>query len=257
MKSFIFALLLLFCSDCFAQLSIDVRKAEAISGLKSPRVIGDLVFYSADSKPVATEYAVFAVEHPEGVTFWVDVERLINFQGIDLVAGDHPSTFDAATNRYYFSGKGKYRITLSAIVENQRLKESKEILLGGVEPAPPIDPDVPDVPIVVPDGYKGITKATYELASKLDAATAAKIAANYAVVINEAKSNSAKYQDGFAMLTTLSGLNKNLNYDAKWSTQFFVPLGNLLNKTAGQDGITTAEGIKVFEAIRDGLQLVK
>lgn len=140
---------------------------------------------------------------------------------------------------------------------------SVEVTLGGSPTPDPIDPDDPDDPVIpdeVEEGYKGLTRLTYNAAITVDKAHKAKaqaLAGAYATVAQRFTQSPPVYvtiEDGFA---DLRGLIATILSSENEFTAWMPVSTKIKNKLDTLWPFDRAEANKLLVAIRNGLEFVK
>lgn len=155
--------LLLSCGECFAQIEISYTTAKILTGIASPRLIGDRVIVSDDSKPQVTTVAIVKVASSEKVR--VKARKSL-FEAVELVP--------ISDTEYLLVGQGKYLVEAVSASWDR----SFAIMIGNeVDPPKPPDDDkskpkdstvIEEVRKVLPAQAKGFEEAFNEAASKVE-----------------------------------------------------------------------------------------
>jgi hypothetical protein len=140
-------------SCAIAQIStIDatVEKAKAITGIASPRVVGDVILVDEDAKPVVSSVAILRVS-TKAKFVKIKARRSLFDLGVVTKIGE---------NEWMLVGSGRYAVEITTFDPLVGIDETVvEVVLGDPEPEPEPPAPEPDVPTpgpVPPDAFNNI-----------------------------------------------------------------------------------------------------
>lgn len=155
--------LLFFCGECLGQIDISYTTAKVLSGVSSPRLVGDRVIVAEESKPQAVLAAIVKVVSSEKVR--VKARKSL-FETVELVP--------ISETEYLLVGQGRFLVeAVSASFDR-----SFVILIGSEVNPPDVDnndePKPNDLTVidvvqkVLPAQAKGFEEAFNEAAAKVE-----------------------------------------------------------------------------------------
>ena len=130
-------LLTLIACTAIGETSVKVMKMKAVTGLKSPSVVGETVLIGEDSTPIISEVALIDVVSSAKFLKVKARKSLFEFGQVDKVG----------ENRWLLSSPGKFVIEVSAFDPATGFEDAHaEVDLSGEAPKPPTPPTPPDPP---------------------------------------------------------------------------------------------------------------
>jgi hypothetical protein len=172
------------CSSAFGQIDLTADVAKAVTGLESPRIVGDVILVGGESKPIIEPVAIVTVK--TAYKFFDVVAQKSLFEEAVLVR--------LSDTEFLLQGEGRWVIKVTAFDPEKGIaKKSAEVVIGkSTKPPDPIDP-----PVDPPVGFEQIaelakTKANLANDPSTKAALAASIIMATAVVSPDDSLDHAK-----------------------------------------------------------------
>ena len=192
-KTLPFVLICFFTSTVFADISVDVKQAETLTGLINPKIVKDFVFFDDKSEPKFVSVALLKVT-TEAKFVKVKARKTL-FENADITK--------LSETEFLLIGSGKYAVEVTTFDPEKGIDEkvvAVELLPTPTPPGPtPPKPPGP-TPIVPDDRFDNLGKRVAEWSRDLPKKS--ELATLYLQASKEINENSA---------STISEVGMNLN----------------------------------------------